>query len=114
LEVIKKSIQLLKQDQALIMFPEGTRSSDGQLKDGKIGVGMLAHKAGVPIVPVYLKNTRKAWLNLLIGKRMLIIFGEPISADWIRSCSGTKEGYRMITDKLMQKLGELQDIAFES
>jgi len=114
LEVIKKSIELLKQNRALIMFPEGTRSADGILMEGKIGVGMLASKAVVPIIPVYLKNTKKAWFNLFTGKRMLVIYGEPISGDWIRSCPGTKEGYRMVTDKLMEKLTELQNIASKS
>jgi 1-acyl-sn-glycerol-3-phosphate acyltransferase len=107
LEVIKKSISLLKQGKALIMFPEGTRSKDGQIMEGKIGVGMLAHKAGVPIVPVYMENTKKAWMNLFLGKRMKVSFGEVIDKDWICSRPGTKEGYSEITSLLMAKIKEL-------
>ena len=109
LEVIKTSITFLKEGKALIMFPEGPRSKDGQIKEGKIGVGMLARKAGVPIVPAYLENTRKAWWNLLKGKRMITRFGEIIDADWINSRANSKEGYKEITDLLMERIRGLQN-----
>ena len=110
LEVIKKSISILKQGKALIMFPEGTRSEDGQIKEGKIGAGMLARKAGVPIVPVYIENTRKAWWNIFLGKRMKVIFGRVIDADWIISRANSKVGYKEITDESMKRIRELKDI----
>ena len=110
LEVIKKSISFLQLGRALIMFPEGTRSKDGKVREGKIGVGMLARKAGVPIVPVYIENTRKAWWNLFKGKRMIVRFGEIIDSEWIKGRSNGKEGYREITELLMKKINELQGI----
>ena len=109
LEVIKTSISLLKQERALIMFPEGTRSKDGAIMEGKIGVGMLARKAGVPIVPVYLENTKKAWWNFLTGKRLIARVGDAIEADWITERKNNKEGYREITDLLMQRIKALQE-----
>jgi 1-acyl-sn-glycerol-3-phosphate acyltransferase len=110
LEVIKTSIKYLKEGKALIMFPEGTRSKDGQIKEGKIGVGMLARKAGVPIVPAYIANTKKAWWNFLKGKRMITRFGQIIPADWINSRENSKEGYKEITDLLMQRIRGLQKL----
>lgn len=107
LEVIKKSITLLKEGKALIMFPEGTRSKDGQIMEGKIGVGMLAHKAGVPIVPVYIENTGQAWWNILLGKRLTVTFGDIIDGEWICSRQGTKDGYKEITLLLMDKIRAL-------
>jgi len=89
------------------MFPEGTRSKDGRVKDGKIGVGMLAHKAGVPIVPVYIENTRKAWWNIFLGVRMRVSFGNVIDREWICSRPANKEGYKEITSFLMEKIREL-------
>ncbi len=109
LDVIKTSISLLKEGKPLIMFPEGTRSKDGVIKEGKIGVGMLARKAGVPIVPAYLENTRKAWWNLFKGKRMITRFGEIIDADWINSRPKNKDGYKEITDLLMERIRDLQN-----
>jgi 1-acyl-sn-glycerol-3-phosphate acyltransferase len=107
LTVIKKSIEILESGQALVMFPEGTRSKDGKIHEGKIGVGMLARKAGVPIMPVYIENSRKAWLNLITGKRFIVRFGEIISADWIMAQENSKEGFKTITDEVMRRIIEL-------
>ncbi len=42
---------------SLLLFPEGVRSDDGELGRFKPGVGLLAARLGVPVVPVYLKGT---------------------------------------------------------
>lgn len=104
LEVIRKSLAVLEEGRALIMFPEGTRSRDGDVGEGKIGVGMLARKAGVPIVPAYLENSRKAWWNFLAGKRLKVIFGNIMTADWIISKENSKSGYKEITDELTRRI----------
>ncbi|MCD6162155.1 MAG: 1-acyl-sn-glycerol-3-phosphate acyltransferase [candidate division Zixibacteria bacterium] len=111
IDVIKKSILFLKQGKALIMFPEGTRSSDGRVMEGKIGVGMLACKAETPIVPAYIENTKRAWWNFLLGKKMKISFGRIIDSEWIKSCGKSKTGYKIVTDELMKRIRELQDNA---
>ncbi|MCE5285499.1 MAG: 1-acyl-sn-glycerol-3-phosphate acyltransferase, partial [Pelosinus sp.] len=46
---ISAALKLLKEGKAVLLFPEGTRSKDGKLGEGKHGVAMLAVKAGVPI-----------------------------------------------------------------
>jgi 1-acyl-sn-glycerol-3-phosphate acyltransferase len=108
LDVIKVSIAFLQDGKALIMFPEGTRSKDGAIQEGKIGVGMLARKAGTPIVPVYLENTGKAWWNFIRGRRMIVSFGEKISEEWMAARPNGKDGYGEIARKVMQKIRELQ------
>jgi 1-acyl-sn-glycerol-3-phosphate acyltransferase len=42
------------------MFPEGTRSPDGEIKAFKLGAFQLAHKKKVPILPVVISGTSKA------------------------------------------------------
>jgi 1-acyl-sn-glycerol-3-phosphate acyltransferase len=42
----------LRQGMSIMMFPEGTRSTDGQLKPFKPGAFTLAYEAGVPVVPI--------------------------------------------------------------
>lgn len=42
---------------SLLFFPEGIRSDDGKLGPFKPGIGLLAARLGVPVVPVYLKGT---------------------------------------------------------
>jgi 1-acyl-sn-glycerol-3-phosphate acyltransferase len=104
LEVIRKSLYVLEEGKALIMFPEGTRSRDGDVGEGKIGVGMLARKARVPIVPTFLENSRKAWWNFLTGKRLKVIFGPIMTLEWINSKENSKAGYKEITDELTRRI----------
>lgn len=50
--------QLLEQGWGLLIFPEGHRSEDGRLLEFKGGAAYLADRAGAPVIPCYLENTR--------------------------------------------------------
>jgi 1-acyl-sn-glycerol-3-phosphate acyltransferase len=113
IDAIKQAIAVLGEGKILLMFPEGTRSKDGQLREGKLGAGLLARKAGVPIVPVYLFNTTDAWQNLFRGKRLTILYGKPIAAEWIDGREDSKTGYKEITDELMRRIKALSECGDE-
>lgn len=57
LKSIRFAINKLKQEGTLIIFPEGTRSTSGQINEGQGGVSMLAAKAKVPVVPTLIMGT---------------------------------------------------------
>ena len=50
---------MLRSGQALCVFPEGTRSPDGQLIPFYRGAFWLAARAGVPIVPLVIDGTQE-------------------------------------------------------
>jgi len=50
----------LEEGSSVFMFPEGTRSPDGEIKVFKLGAFQLAHKKKVPILPVVVSGTNKA------------------------------------------------------
>jgi 1-acyl-sn-glycerol-3-phosphate acyltransferase len=56
----RKAIEALKRGWAVGISPEGTRSHDGQLQEGKPGAVLLALRSNVPIVPVGLSGTERA------------------------------------------------------
>jgi 1-acyl-sn-glycerol-3-phosphate acyltransferase len=56
-EMLEKSYKCLKQGISIMMFPEGTRSSDGEIGFYKRGAFQLAIMAGVPILPVVIDGT---------------------------------------------------------
>jgi 1-acyl-sn-glycerol-3-phosphate acyltransferase len=60
---------VLKSGVALGIAPEGTRSETGQLQEGKPGAVLLAHKSGVPIVPVGIAGTESYFKRLLTFRR---------------------------------------------
>lgn len=59
LRSLKYGVNILKKGKALVIFPEGTRSPDGSLQKAEPGIGFLARKADVPIIPAYLSGTDK-------------------------------------------------------
>lgn len=59
LKIILEGIEMLKNGDSLVIFPEGTRAPMGDMLEFKPGSLKLGVKANVPIVPVTIKNTYK-------------------------------------------------------
>lgn len=57
LKSLKKAASLLQSGTSIVVFPEGTRSPDGQVKEFKGGAFLLALKSRAPIVPVSISGT---------------------------------------------------------
>jgi 1-acyl-sn-glycerol-3-phosphate acyltransferase len=51
--------RIRRENRAVILFPEGTRSVDGRLQEFKKGAFILALKTGVPIVPIGISGSRQ-------------------------------------------------------
>ncbi len=58
---IKESLRRLKQGQCVVLFPEGTRTPDGRIGPMLPGLGAIARKARVPIVPTLIDGLAQAW-----------------------------------------------------
>jgi 1-acyl-sn-glycerol-3-phosphate acyltransferase len=55
-KAIKKCVEKLKKGEILIMYPEGTRSKDGKIHEGKPGIAKIYLETGIPILPVAIKG----------------------------------------------------------
>lgn len=80
-ESMKNAEEVLRQGQALVLFPEGTRQEGDDVKELMDGAMFLATRCGVPVVPVGLGNTEKAMrkgAKLPRPVRTSIVIGEPI------------------------------------
>jgi 1-acyl-sn-glycerol-3-phosphate acyltransferase len=66
LEAFRAARRVLDEGHVLGVFPEGTRSPTGALREAKDGLAILALRGGVPILPVGLGNTDRFWPR---GKR---------------------------------------------
>ncbi len=53
---IEEALKRLKQGKAVLIFPEGTRTQDGDLQPFQEGVGFLSCVAHVPVLPVYINT----------------------------------------------------------
>ena len=72
LQAIKISLKLLKQDELLLMFPEGTRNGLEKGKKAKNGAVLIASTAGKPIVPVGIQGSFKPF------RKVILNIGKPI------------------------------------
>jgi len=61
--VLRESLQILESGRSLVIAPEGTRSTLGQIQPFKHGAFYIAKKAGVPVVPIVLHNVKDALPN---------------------------------------------------
>lgn len=58
---IKETIRLLRSGHMLNVYPEGTRTEDGEIGSVKAGAALVVRRAGVPIVPVVIDGAFQAW-----------------------------------------------------
>ncbi|PIE71908.1 MAG: 1-acyl-sn-glycerol-3-phosphate acyltransferase [Deltaproteobacteria bacterium] len=92
----------LRQGNPVYMFPEGTRSPDGNVKPFKPGAFELAHKLKLPIQPIALSGTRRALPKYSLNfhgrhhLRMDVLDEIPYSAFSHLSVSDTAEKVRHI------------------
>ena len=105
----KAAINHLLSGQVLILFPEGTRSPSGQFLEPKLGVGRIALETSVPIVPVYLENSRPLWKALLGRNRLTVSFGQPLESQWLQNFPKNKAGYRQVAQELMDRIKKLKE-----
>lgn len=84
---LKETLRRLKRGEIVLLFPEGTRSSDGEVQSLKPGFSALADRGGVPIVPIAMDGAHEAFprkAKLPRPATIHLVVGEPISCDEAR------------------------------
>jgi long-chain acyl-CoA synthetase len=96
----------LKRGMVLLVFPEGTRTIDGNVAEFKKGAAILAYELGVPIVPVGIRGAFEAWPRggSFRFHPMEFHFGDPIDS---RCFSEAADPYAAITEKLRNEVKRL-------
>lgn len=82
---VKTALRFLKAGESVLIFAEGTRNPGLTPLPPKAGVGMIAHKAGVPIQPVTIDSTYKFFSKLRITIHPLVTLkfeGKPTGPDY--------------------------------
>src|SRR3982751_4044772 len=95
---------------AILLFPEGTRSKDGNLQPARAGIGLTVIKSTAPVVPVRVFGTFKAYNRTHKFPRpypIAVRYGRPIDFSKERAearvCSKPrlKQIYQEVADRLM-------------
>jgi 1-acyl-sn-glycerol-3-phosphate acyltransferase len=106
---LKETLRRLKRGGIVTLFPEGTRTFDGELGELKSGIAMLATKAGVPIIPAAIVGTFESWPRARLfpaAHPILVHFGPPIPAEQVKSLDP-----EALTSLIRERILECQAIA---
>ncbi len=105
---LKKIERVLQQEEALLLFPEGTRTRTGEPLPWKAGLGLIAARNQADIVPAYIENLFGVRGSILKRPRMRITFGEVLRiAPLLQNGAHGKELYAQITAIAQTRLEEL-------
>lgn len=112
---LKEALRRLKQGKVVAIFPEGTRSEDGSLQEAKRGIGFLVDKAAVPVVPVFIEGTSKAFPKgggINFGQEVTVVAGDPIMPQELKAAAGSgKKDYNAVSSLVMEHIASLKSNA---
>ena len=101
----------------IILFPEGTRTKDGNLQPARSGIGLTVIKSAAPVVPVRVFGTFAAYgrnHRFPRPKKVAVKYGAPMNFEKLRAeakvCSKPrlKEIYQEVADEIMAAIAKLE------
>ncbi|MGR4880005.1 lysophospholipid acyltransferase family protein [Streptomyces sp. LARHCF249] len=107
---LREGLGVLAKNELLGIYPEGTRSHDGRLYKGKVGVAAMALGAGVPVVPCAMVGTfeiQPPGQRIPNIRRVTIRFGAPMDFSRYAGLEGERAVLRAVTDEIMYAILEL-------
>lgn len=103
LSALKEAMKRLKEGDALVLFPEGSRQFDGLSAEPHSGIGFLAAKLDAPVIPAFVKGTEKALpkrAKFIRLEKISVYFGMQISIE-------RRMPYQDIARRIMEEIRRL-------
>jgi 1-acyl-sn-glycerol-3-phosphate acyltransferase len=111
---LRMALRVLHNGEALVIFPEGTRTRSGELGPAEHGVALIAHSTKAPVVPMYLKGTQAA-LSPLQPRFALIhpavYFGKPLHFAEEYARKADRDTLEAIGARIMGEISKLEEAA---
>lgn len=107
--MFRQANDYLKQGNAIGIFPEGTRSSNGKIQEPKDGVGYILLKMNVPVVPIGLVGFYDAWSRHRRFPKIAkcsVNIGKPIYFD-LSVFTENKYPLSLLTENIMNEIAKL-------
>ena len=98
LSTFKKSLNVLRNQGVLGIFPEGTRVKNIDLENAKPGVGLIALKSKANVLPIFIEGNYKPF------SRINIYFGERIDLSDYHNKRVSKEDYLLVSKDILKSI----------
>ena len=110
---LKRVFKELKNGEGLILFPEGTRTENGELQPAQRGVGMIACRSQVPVVPVRIYGSYEA-LNRTAkkpswGQKITVVYDKPMLPEDYDPGKADKGRYLTAAQRIMERITALEN-----
>ena len=107
---IKTSIKLLSENEIVAVFIQGTRCPgvDFSQTEAKSGAAMIAYRAGVPVLPIYIDSKNN---KLKLFRRNTVRIGGMISTGEMAFEAGNKTEYDRVTALIFDRINDLSNEA---
>ncbi|WP_112181194.1 lysophospholipid acyltransferase family protein [Paraliobacillus zengyii] len=96
---LRSGLEILKGGNTLGLFPEGTRSKNGEVREGFSGIGFFALRSDARVVPCAIVGPYQK------GKRLKVVYGKPINMEELRE---RKASAREVTDVIMEEIRQIR------
>ena len=97
-EALRTGLKILKDGNVFGLFPEGTRSKNGELGKGLSGAGFFALRTEANVVPCAVIGPYKSF------KRLKVVYGKPIDMDEMRKAKASAD---QVTELIMSEIHKL-------
>lgn len=108
---LKTVIRLVREGNAALIFPEGARSWDGQLRPARPGLGLVIAKTLAPVVPMRIFGAHEAYPRGARFPRphpITVVVGEPMRFTEADLAGHGRELYQSLTQRVMDRIAAIE------
>ena len=102
MEAMRACMKVTRDGEILGIFPEGTRHHNGVMEELESGVGLIALRGRVPLIPMYITG------KLKLFRRLHVYVGEPIVTEDLREQGVNKETCDMLLKRITSCYADMQ------
>jgi len=111
IKTLKRVLKVLQSGDPLLVFPEGTRSPDGQIHRGKKGIGLLLAKSQSDVLPARVRGGNqvlgKGMIIPRIGRKLVVSYGPIIRFEELDPGKSDPLRYETIANRVLDAIGKI-------
>ncbi|HEY2123362.1 MAG TPA: lysophospholipid acyltransferase family protein [Chthoniobacterales bacterium] len=107
---LRTVIHLLKDGKRTVIFPEGTRSLNGQIQQARPGIGMIIARTLVPVVPMRIFGSFEAWPKggKIKPHPITVVVGRPLRFAKEDFATSNRETYQKASERVLATIAAIE------